>query len=93
MKIQKDRPIVIFIQETKCSSESATKLMSLVWKYCLNIAIDARGASGGISISWNPLLVTLNNASSSFHSLSASFHILGFSIKGFLMNVYGTQAR
>ena len=58
---------------------------------CLTIIVDSKGASGGISISWNPLLVTLNDASSSFHSLSSSFHILGFSIKGFLMNVYGTQ--
>ena len=66
--------------------------MSRIWKDCLTIAIDAKGASGSISISWNPLVVTLNEATSSLPTLSAYFHILGTSIKGFLMNVYGPQA-
>ena len=53
--------------------------------------IDAQGASGGLSISWNPLLINLGDALASRHSLSASFHILGSSIRAFLMNVYGPQ--
>ena len=51
MKIQKDKHVVLSIQETKWSSEIATKLMSLIYKDGLTIAIDAKGASGGISIS------------------------------------------
>ena len=92
MKIQKDRHVVLFIQETKCSDDLASKLMSRIWKDSRMIAIDARGASGGISITWNPLLATFSVATSSMHTLSASFHILGTNIKGYLMNVYGAQA-
>ena len=53
--------------------------------------IGAQGASGGLSMSWNPLLITLDYALASGHSLSTSFHIPGSSIKGFLMNVYGSH--
>ena len=84
--------MVLFLQETKCPSDIASQLMSQIWKDFLTIPIDAKGAFGSISISWNLLLVTLNEASSSLHCLSASFHILGSNIRGFLMNLYGLQA-
>ena len=49
-KIQKDKPVVIFVQETKCTTEVTTQLMSKISKGCLYVTIDARGALGGISI-------------------------------------------
>ena len=69
MKIQKENPPGIFLQETKCSSEVSTKLMSQIWKYYFTIAIDSRRSSGGISISWYPILVALNNVASSLHAI------------------------
>ena len=91
MKIQKDPPAILFLQETKCPSDSTTSILAQIWKNYITIAIDAQGASGGLSISWNPLLITLEDSLASIHSLSSSFHILDTSIRGFLMNVYGPQ--
>ena len=91
MKLQKDPPFVLFLQETKCPSDSASAILACIWKNCTTIAIDAQGASGGLSISWNPHIISLDYAMAARHSISASFHILGSSIKGFLMNVYGPQ--
>ena len=91
MKIQKDPPYILFLQETKCPSESASAIMTRIWKNCTTIAIDSQGASGDLSISWNPHIISLDYAVAARHSISASFHILGSSIKGYLMNVYGPQ--
>ena len=91
MNLKKDQPYVLFLQETKCTSEIIYQMMAWIYKYCLTIVIDAQGVSGGLSIHWNPLLITLDEATSSRHSLSSSFHIHGSSIKGFIMNVYGPQ--
>ena len=89
MKLQKDPPSVLFLQETKCPSESASAIMARIWKNCTTIAIDVQGASGGLCISWNPHILSLDYALATRHSISASFHLLGSSIKGYLMNVYG----
>ena len=60
-----------------------------VWKGCEAIAMDAKKAAGGIGILWNPREVSLPDFSATQHSLSAAFHILGTSIRGFMTNVYG----
>ena len=91
MKIQKDQPTVLFLQETKCTSGIISQMMARIWKDFITIAIDAQGASEGLSISYNPLLITLDEPASSCHSLFTSFHILGSSIRGFIMNFYGPQ--
>ena len=91
MKLQKDPPSILFLQETKCPSESASNIMACIWKNCSTIAIDAQGASGGLSISWNPHIISLDFALIARNSISTSFHLLGSSIKGYLMNVYGPQ--
>ena len=90
--MQKDKLVVLFIQETKCSSEISTKLMSLIWKYCLTISIDARRESRGICISWDSLLVALSNMASSLHTISASFDMNRTNIMDHLLNVYGPQS-
>ena len=51
MKIQKDPPSVLFLQETKCPSDSATSILAWIWKNYITIGIDVQGASGGLSIS------------------------------------------
>ena len=91
-KIQKDKPVVIFVQETKCTTEVTTQLMSKISKGCLCVTIDARGALGGISICQNPLLITLTNLASSPHYVYALIHLVGTSIKGHLLNLYAPQS-
>ena len=65
--------------------------MSKIWKESLCASIDAKGVSGGISICWNPLIISLTNLSSFPYSISSLFHLVGTNIKGHLLNIDGTQ--
>ena len=91
MKLQKYPPSILFLQDAKFPNDSDSAILARIWKKCTTISIDAQGTSGGLSISWNPHIISLNYALASRHAIYASFHILGSRIKGFLMNVYGPQ--
>ena len=88
-KIREEKPLVIFIQETKCSEESFKSIASKIWKNCEASTIDASGTVGGIGIIWNPSGLSLTNFMATKFSISVEFHILGTNSKGFLTNVYG----
>ena len=88
-KIEKEKPRIIFWQETKCSGKDLTSIDQKIWKGCESIAIDAKGEAGGLGILWNPREVNLSILLETSFSISADFHILGTRIKGFLTNVYG----
>ena len=88
-KIREEKPLVIFIQETKCSEESFKSIASKIWKNCEASAIDASGTAGGIGIIWNPSGLSLTNFMATKFSIFVEFHILGTNSKGFLTNVYG----
>ena len=59
-----------------------------VWKGYVVIAVDSKKVSRGIGTLWNPREFSLFDFSATQHSLSAAFHILGTSIRGFMTNVY-----
>ena len=88
-KIIQQNPAIIYHQETKCSTENPLQLMTKLWKGIQSIVIDSKGASGCIEIIWNLLIVSLNNLSSTAHSISSYFHLVGTNIRAHLMNVYG----
>lgn len=87
-KIDKEKPAIIFLQETKCSSEEMTKISRQVWKGSMVAARDAEGAAGGLALLWNPILVNNSNLCSTSFSISGRFHILGSDIKGVATNIY-----
>ena len=87
----KDKPSILFLQETKCSIEDLAKLFTIICKGSQSMAIDAKGALGGIAIIWNPMQVSLSHFASTTHYLSVIFHILGTTIKVHLLNTYGPQ--
>ena len=66
-------------------------MISKLWRNCQSIVIDARGASRGIPIAWDPSLIDLNILSYTRNSLSSSLNILGTKCHGFLLNIYGPQ--
>ena len=70
-------------------SEEITSIAQKIWNGCESVAIDAKGAAGGLRILWNPWEVNLSGFIATSFSLSVDFHILGTRIKGFLTNVYG----
>ena len=65
--------------------------MSRLWRGNKSIYVDSTGASGGLTISWNPVEVVLDNLMASHHSISANFHPIGTNMHGRITNVYGPQ--
>ena len=78
-----------FLARNKMLGDGTKEHRRKVWKGCEAIAVDAKKVAGGIGILWNPREVSLSDFSASRHSLSAAFHILGTSIRGFMTNVDG----
>lgn len=89
--IMKEKPAIVLIQETKCSSSTIDSLSSKVWAGSSSIAVDSSGASGGLAILWNPQVVSLDNFHATLHLIQATFHLIGTSIHGHLTNVYFPQ--
>ena len=56
---------------------------------CESIALDTRGAAGGLGILWNPREVHLSGFLATPCILTADFHIIGTRIRGVISNVYG----
>ena len=88
-RIEKEKYGIFFQQETKCTGEELSSIAWKVWKGCESVAIDSRGAVGGLVILWNSWEVNLSYFLETPFTLSAYFHILGTRIKGLVTNVYG----
>ena len=58
-RIENDKSGIVFLQETKFSGEELLSITQKVWKGWESVAIDARGAAGGLGILWNPRKVHL----------------------------------
>ena len=80
---------ILFLQETKCSSEDLGNFGKRFWKGVEVMALDASGAASGIGLLWNPKLVSMTNFVASRYMLSTCFHVLGTSVRGVITNVYG----
>ena len=87
-RIELETTCIIFLQEIKCSKEELKIIGGNVWRGSEAIAVDAKGVARGIGILWNPREVSLFEFSATQLSLSAAFHILGTSTRGFITNVY-----
>jgi len=51
--LMQEKPSILFLQETKCSSVTLEKIAAKVWPSGLVAAVDAQGASGGLAILWD----------------------------------------
>ena len=69
--------------------EELTSIAQKISKGCESVEINAKGATGGMGILWNPWDVNFSSFVATPFSHSAEFHILGTRIKGFMTNVYG----
>jgi len=54
MKIVGEKPLVLMLQETKCSEDSLKDLGARIWRGCKTIGINTNRPYGGIGIMWNP---------------------------------------
>ena len=55
------KPGIIFLQETKCSKFELKVIEGKGWCGSKAIAVDAKGAVGGIRILWNPREMALES--------------------------------
>ena len=88
-RIDRDKSGIIFLQETKCSGEELASIARKVWKGCESVAVDARGAAGGLGILWKLREVHLSGFLATPCTLTADFHIISTRIRGVISNVYG----
>ena len=79
------------LQETKSNSTTINSLIPRLWRGSQCISVDSIGASGCLTISWNPLEVELDHFLATRCSISANFHILGTAVHRRITNVYGPQ--
>lgn len=56
-----EKPTILFLQETKCSSEDLVNFGKRFGKEAKIMALDANGVVGGLGILWNPNLVSIYN--------------------------------
>lgn len=91
-KIKQEKPTVLFLQETKCSSESMEGYSQRIWKGCRVIATDAKGMSGGMAILWQPSRNNMTAGRANTFSVTMDFAIEGRNVKGTLVNIYGPSA-
>ena len=84
-----EKPMVMFIQVTKCSEEISKAMVEKIWKGRELIAIDAIGTIRCISIIWNPIEICLSNFLETQFTILVEFHVLGTSLTCILANFYG----
>jgi hypothetical protein len=83
-----EKPTIVFLQETKCSSEEMEKSTRRIWKGAQVVEIDVEVIVGGLLLLWNSNLVSFSNICAMHLIISAQFHILGSETKGVVMKVY-----
>lgn len=89
--IQSEKPAVVFLQETKSTTTTLEKIFNKAWSGSRSVSIDAAGASGGLSIVWNPQILLLQDFNATRHFIQATFHLIGTDIHGHLTNTYFPQ--
>lgn len=84
-----ERPAILFLQESKCSSEDLETFGRQFWEGTKVVVVDAVGLMGGLGLQWNLNLLSLTNLITFCHLILACFHILGITVNGVITNVYG----
>ena len=89
--VQQDKPSIVYLQETKCNSISLEKILNKTWPGSRSVSVDASGASGGLTIIWNPQVLSLYDFHASHYFIQTNFHLVGTNTHGHLTNVYFPQ--
>jgi exonuclease III len=84
-----EKPDIVMLQETKCTSEDIDRLLPYCWKQGVAASIDAIGTAGGLAILWNTNAVLLENFFTTKWSITADYRLIGSNKPGHLTNVYG----
>eukprot|EP00253_Pinus_taeda_P018922 PITA_18922 len=58
--IQKEKPSIVFLQETKSNSTIIERVLRKIWSGCSSVSVDASGTSGGLKLALLDTLTALN---------------------------------
>jgi exonuclease III len=70
--IKEENPQVLLLQETKNKDTYILQDSIYIWRSCKGMAVNARGASGGIYTLWNPNIFSLHSWQSTMHWIKTS---------------------
>ena len=89
--IQKEKPQLLFLQETKCNSQMLGSILSKAWPSSRSIAMDASSSFGRLAVAWDTQSLLVNDFHATHNLIQATFHPIGTNIHGHLSNVYFPQ--
>jgi exonuclease III len=84
-----EKPDIMMLQETKCTTEDMDKLLPYYWKQGKAVSTAAIGTVGGLALLWNPNTIIMENFITTKWSISATYRLIGSNKPGYLSNVYG----
>ena len=88
-KLKKEKPMDLFLEETKCKYETLHKVGYRIWKQCNKRVVFAIVSSQGTAILWHSNSILLKDWWETNFSLSMMLIILDSGEKGNLTNIYG----
>jgi exonuclease III len=84
-----EKPDIILLQETKCTTEGIDRLLPYCWKQGEATSTIAIGTARGLAILWNTNSLLLENFVTTKWSITADYRRIGSNKPGHLTNVYG----
>lgn len=91
VRMKQDTPDIIFIQETKCSTQKIKEIHSKWLQRFEFLEVKADNTVGGILILWNPKKVRVLDVEASRNYLSVVIQPEGVAETFLVTNVYGPQ--
>ena len=68
-----EKPDIVLLQETKCTSKDIDRLLPYCWKQGVAASTDATGTAEGLAIIWNTNVVLLENFLTTKWSITADY--------------------
>jgi exonuclease III len=84
-----EKPNIMMLQETKCTTEDIDRLLPYCWKQGKVVSTVATGTAGGLAVLWNPSTTIMETFIMTKWSITAAYRLIGSNKPGHLSNVYG----
>jgi exonuclease III len=83
-----EKPDIVLLQETKCTTEDIDRILPYCWKQGEANSTEAIGTTRGLAILWNTNSLLLENFATTKWSITADYRLIGSNKPGHLTNVY-----
>ena len=83
-----EKPDIMMLQETKCTTEDMDRLLPYCWKKRKEVSIVAMGTAGGLAILWNPSTTIMETFIMTKWSIMITYRLIDSNKPGHLSNVY-----